>query len=228
MGLFSHYRLFTANHRYGTAGWDIASEARLEGDGSVHVRWPAAPDRPFELTAVYRWAAPDVLDLETGVSAQADLQKFESFLASYFTPSFSNCSVCIKAGREPRFFPAEKTAGTWLAFPREDQAISIIQDGRWKIEPNPVDWAILPKLAEPLAFRRSPSAELTAIIMSPVSDCFAVLTPHQTEPHYSLYLCLFGRDLKTGEQARVRSRLVLAANPSDAEILRLYRAYNSR
>src|ERR1017187_8906776 len=58
MGLFSHYRVFSANKRFGTAAWDWPSEAKLRRDGSVEVRWPSAEDRPFELHAVYRWAAP--------------------------------------------------------------------------------------------------------------------------------------------------------------------------
>ena len=45
--------------------------------------------------------------------------------------------------------PADKSAGVWQAFPRDDQAVSIIQDGRWKFQPNPVDWVIMPHLAKP-------------------------------------------------------------------------------
>jgi hypothetical protein len=60
-GLFGHYRVFSANKRYGTAAWDWPSDATLRQDGSVEVRWPSADDRPFELSAVYRWAAPNIL-----------------------------------------------------------------------------------------------------------------------------------------------------------------------
>src|SRR5208337_1728512 len=35
MGLFSHYRVFSAGQRYGTAAWDWSSEASLRPDGSV-------------------------------------------------------------------------------------------------------------------------------------------------------------------------------------------------
>ena len=80
-GLFGHYRVFSANKRYGTAAWDWPSDARLRQDGSVEVCWPSTDDRPFELRAVYRWAAPDTLDLETTVQAKTDLAKFESFMA---------------------------------------------------------------------------------------------------------------------------------------------------
>src|SRR3974390_2454143 len=58
MGLFGHYRVFSANKRYGTAAWDWPSDATLRPDGSVEVRWPSAEDRPFELHVEYRWTAP--------------------------------------------------------------------------------------------------------------------------------------------------------------------------
>lgn len=228
MGLFSHYRLFTANKRYGTAGWDFPSEAKLTPDGIVEVRWPDTPERPFELRASYRWAAPNILDLDTTVVARADLPRFESFLASYFSSGFTNAAVCGGLETGSAFIPADKSAGTWLAFPRDDQAVSIIQDGRWKIEPNPVDWVIMPKLTRNLTFRRAPATGLSAVIMSPSQDAFAILTPYQSEPHYSSYLCLFGRDIKSGESATARSRLVIAPNLKESEILALYNQYLGR
>ena len=66
-------------------------------DGSVEVRWPSAEDRPFELRALYRWAAPDTLDLETSVQAKTNLAKFESFLASYFAQGFTNACVYARS-----------------------------------------------------------------------------------------------------------------------------------
>ena len=228
MGLFSHYRVFTTNHRYGTAAWDWPSEAALEPDGSVKIRWPSVPERPFELGALYRWAGPDTLDLETRIEAKSHLEKFESFLASYFGEEFTNC--LIHASRptgdaHPQFFMAEKSFGVWQAYPRDELAVAIIQDGRWKIEPNPVDWVIMPRLASPLGIRRSPTTGLTAVLMAPPQDCFAVLTPHQSEPHNSLYLCLFGRDLKPGEHATARARLMIGPHPSESDCIRAYDEY---
>ncbi|MHC4240637.1 MAG: hypothetical protein ACYSUC_12975, partial [Planctomycetota bacterium] len=40
-----------------------------------------------------------------------------------------------------------------------------------------------------------------------------------------LYLSLFGRDIKAGETAAARSRLVIAGGVSDQEILDLYQRY---
>src|ERR1017187_10391080 len=84
MGLFGHYRQFSANKRYSDAAWYWPSDASLRPDGSVEVHWPSAEDRPFELSAVYHWASPNILDLETSMLAKTNLAKFESFLGSYF------------------------------------------------------------------------------------------------------------------------------------------------
>jgi hypothetical protein len=116
MGLFSHYRLFTANHRYGTAAWDWTSEATLTPDGSVEVHWPSTSERPFELRATYRWSTPNVLDLETAVEAKTNLIKFESFLASYFSSGFTNAQVYSQTeDQKNAFLPAERSTGVWTA-----------------------------------------------------------------------------------------------------------------
>jgi hypothetical protein len=225
MGLFGHYRVFSANTRYGTAAWDWPSDARLRQDGCVEVRWPSAEDRPFELRAVYRWAAPNILDLETSVQAKTNLTKFESFLGSYFAEGFTNACVCVRSNDQQRFEVADRSYGIWQAFPRDDQAALIILDGRWKYQPSPVDWAIRPPLAKPLGIRRCPASDLSAVLMSPPQDCFAVLTPFETESHLSMYLSLFGKDLKTGETARARARLVIGTRLAGETVDRLYADY---
>jgi hypothetical protein len=225
MGLFGHYRVFSANHRYDNAAWEWPSGAKLRPDGSVEVHWPAAEDRPFELSALYRWAAPDTLDLETSILARTNLAKFESFLASYFAEGFTNSCVLVRSNGQPVFATAAQSAGTWQAFPRDDQAVSIIKDGRWTFPPSPVDWAIQPRLAKPLGMRRCPANNLQALIMSPPSDSFAVLTPFEMEGHRSLYLSLMGKDLKPGEIARARARLVIQRDLDHEAINRLYSTY---
>jgi hypothetical protein len=225
MGLFGHYRVFSANKRYGTAAWDWPSDATLRPDGSVEVRWPSADDRPFELRAVYRWAAPNILDLETSVLAKTNLAKFESFLGSYFAEGFTNSCVYVRSNSQSWLKAADRSAGIWQAFPRNDQAVSIIQDGRWTFPPSPVDWAVGPRLAKPLGIRRCPANDLRVLVMSLPQDCFAVLTPFETEPHRSMYLSLFGKDLKASETARARARLVIGTNLSGEAIDELYSAY---
>jgi hypothetical protein len=226
MGFAGHYRVFSANHRYGEGAWYWPSEAKLLANGAVEVHWPAAGDRPFEMWAVYRWARPDTLDVETRVRPQAELRDFELFLASYFSEAFTSSTVRghDPAG-QPAFLPADEANGVWQMFPRDRDVVRLIQDGRWKIEPHPVDWVIRPALTQPIAVRRDVSTGTTAVLMAPPEDCFAVATPHQREPHYSLYLSLFGRTIKPGELVRARVRLAILTSPSEAQILGVYRAY---
>jgi hypothetical protein len=229
MGILGHYRVFSANHRYGPGAWYWPSEAKLLDDGSVEAHWPAAGDRPFEMWAVYRWAGPATLDLETRVRPQVELRGFEAFLASYFSEQFTRSLVYAQGpgGGEGKagFQAAEESNGVWQMFPRDRDALTLIRDGRWKIAPNPVDWAIMPALAQPIGLRRDDTSATTAVLMAPPEDCFAVSTPHQGEGHHSLYFSAFGRTIKPGETSRARARLVIATSPSEAQILDLYRAY---
>jgi hypothetical protein len=229
MGLFGHYRVFTANNRYGTGVWDWPGDAELRADGSVEARWPATDERPFELRVTYHWAAPNALDVVTTVQAKIDLVNFESFLASYFAETFTNslAHVAELPGRPgvEGFLAAEPSFGTWLVFPRDDAAMAIFRDGRWTIAPSPVEWVKMPRLARPLGIRRDPATGLTAVLMSPPTDAFAICTPQQNEGHYSMYLSLFGRDLKVGESVHARARLLIAEKLPDAGAVKAYESY---
>jgi hypothetical protein len=231
-GLFSHYRVFTLGKRYGGGAWDWPSTASLRDDGAVEVQWPAADGRPFAMTARYRWHDPSTLDLETTVTANAELPQFESFLASYFCEPFTNCLVFVKqipaAAGKTGFQAATKSLGDWQMFPRDEGAVALINDGRWKLEPNPVNWTIMPALGQPLGMRRAPGLGLAAVLMAPPADCFALATPQETEGHYSLYLSLFGRTVKAGETVRARARLVIGKDLSDQRALDLYQDYLKR
>ncbi|MCL5281533.1 MAG: hypothetical protein M1376_16670 [Planctomycetes bacterium] len=229
MGILSFYRVFTTGKRYGAGAWDWPSTAKLLPNGAVQVIWPEAADRPFEMTALYRWKDPQTIDLETTVTARKDLSKFESFLACYFGEAFPTPCVYVRedpeAQGQPGLLPARKTFGDWQMFPRDDEVLPIIRDGRWGLQPNPVNWTIMPRLAAPLALRRSPGNGLVAVVMSPPEDCFAVATPYEGEGHYSLYFSRFGLDLKTGQTARSRTRLVIAPGVSDEQAIALYQQY---
>jgi hypothetical protein len=226
IGLCGHYRVFTTNRRYGGGARDWPSGAELLGDGSVKVHWPSAPERPFVLEAHYRWVAPDTFDIETTVKAAAELPNFESFLASYFAPSFTNSLVYAQdASKHPAFLAAEESQGVWQMFPRDEAALSIIHDGRWKIPPSPVEWVMRPPLTCPLGMRRDPSTGLAAILMAPRADSYAVATPHQKEAHFSLYLAQFGRTIRAGETARARARLAIGSAITQKQAVKLYRKF---
>jgi hypothetical protein len=229
MGILSYYRVFTTGKRYGAGAWDWPSTAKLLPDGAVQVTWPEAADRPFEMTALYRWKDPQTIDVETTVTARKDLSKFESFLASYFEAAFPTPCVYVREDPEmqgkPGFLPAKKTYGDWQMFPRDEQVLPIIRDGRWDLQPNPVAWTIMPRLAAPLCLRRGAGGNLVAILMAPSQDCFAIATPYEGEGHYSLYLSRFGRDLKAGETAKACTRLVITTGVSDEQAIALYQQY---
>ena len=225
-GLLSPYRVFSGNHRYGTAAWDWPATTRQLDAGTVEVRWAAEQERPFELRTVYSWADPTTIQAEVTVIAEQALPTFEVFLASYFDGAFADPSVYVvghpQTDNRPGLLPARNEFGDWQMFPRDAAAVPWIQDGRWRIEPHPVEWAILPPLAAPLAVRRAEGAGLIGVLTAPAQDCFAIATPYAGETHYSIYLSLFGHDLTAGQERKAKARLVIGPALPDTEIIERY------
>lgn len=222
LGWFSHYRLLDDATRYGKAAWDWPSVARVIAGGAVEVNWKADEAHPFDMQAEYRWAAPNTLDLATRVTARKELKKFEVFLASYFD-GFAETRVY--AGPSSGWTSPTQADGKWHAFPRDEQAVSMLQDGRWKRGANPVEWSIRPRLNAPLAVRRDAERGLTAVLMTRAADCFAVAAPHDGEGHRSLYVSLFGRDLAVGQSIEARSRLMIVGQVTQAEAVGHYESF---
>jgi hypothetical protein len=235
-GVFSFYRVFQRGRRYGEAARDWPTASRLLPDGAVEVRWPASADHPLEMTGAYRWKAADTLDLEIAVRPRQAMPRFELFMSSYFTKTFRASAYLKPNGPDrgpPRFVPVDRpphATGAYVMFPRDEAAVQTIQDGRWKLGSNPVDWAIERWLAAPIILRRDESRGLTAITMCPPDECFAVSSPWNPPSldgggYRSVYLSLFGRDLRAGETARAHCRLVIGRNVTDQEALRRYQDY---
>jgi len=226
MGWLSPYRTLSMGTQHGYAAWDWASQAKLLPDGSVEVRWSANDTYPLNMTAVYRWSAAPTADLTITVAAQKDLPKLEVFVASYFE-GFTQAFVYAQdaASGQPKFVPALKADGVWQVLPRNDEAAALVADGRWQHPPAPVTWTVRNRLAAPLAMRRHPELGLTALVMSPPEDGLAVYTPYGEEGHASLYLGLLGGDVKAGQTATGRARLVIGRDLSDEAALAAYRDY---
>lgn len=223
-GLLSHYRVFTHGRRYGEGAWDWLSRADLRPDGSVAVTWHATNDRPFSLSARYQWRDAATIDVTTTVVAEEnELVGFESFLASYFASAFDQAAVRVahspEAGDSAAFLPARESYGTWQMYPRDGSAWSVIDDGRWQIDPHPVDWVRMPALEVPIAYRRDPASGVTCALTSRPEECLAIACPHQTEGHFSIYFSQFGRDFKAGESASSTVRLTVLTTPDDSEIM---------
>ncbi len=235
-GLFSYYRVFSAKARYGNAARDWPTTTEILPDGALRVFWPAGGEHPLEMTAVHRWTRPDTLDVETTVKPLEDVPAFEVFVSSYYREAFLARVYVTPAGQpeaSPRFVPADRNAaskGGYVMFPRDERALNMILDGRWKIPPNPVDWDLVRWLAAPLAVRQDPASGMTAVMMAPLEDCFAISSPYNpaspdARGYRSLYLSLFGRDVKAGESVRARCRLVVRQNLTDEQVVELYEAY---
>jgi hypothetical protein len=238
VGILSPYRVMSSSNRYSKAARDWPSEPRLLPDGSVSVRFPRADDHPFEMTAIFTWSAADTLDLETIVTPEKDMPKFEVFLSSYFAAGF-DISIYLKANRleqleKPHFVSIDHhplVDGNYLMFPRDRESVVTIFDGRWDIPPNPVQWCINRWMEVPLALRRNRESGVTALVMSPPEDCFAVSTPYNQIPpdrvaaHQSIYLSLFGQDVTAGQTVRARSRLVVGEKLTNEIAIRRYQDY---
>jgi hypothetical protein len=61
--------------------------------------------------------------------------------------------------------------------------------------------------------------------MAPRADCFAISTPYGEEVHRSVYFSLFGCDVKSGQSATSKARLVVGRGISDQKAIKLYEAY---
>ncbi|MDY0169555.1 MAG: hypothetical protein RBS80_23635 [Thermoguttaceae bacterium] len=134
----------------------------------------------------------------------------------------------VVTGHEAGFLLGDRALGHWQVSPRDAAAVALIRDGRWQAKPSPVDWAVLPPLASPVALRRDRQTGLAAVMMAPKGDCSAAFMPFAGETHYSLYLSLFGYNITAGEQAQARARLVIGAGLSDADVVSYYNHYEPK
>ncbi len=237
VGIFSYYRMFSTDTRHGEDLRRMPTVSRLLADGAVEVRWLPDSKLPVELSAVYRFSGADTLDLETTVVALRDLPRFEIYLSSYFSKNFRTAAY-VKPSRHgtgsPELLSVDVNPlveGSYLIFPRDADAVRMIFDRRWDFPPSPVHWSVTRWMAGPLGVQRDPTSGVAALIMAPPKDCFAVAMPYNKTPpdnvagHHSTYLSLFGKDLKKGEKARARSRLVVVRKETDEEMIGRYKEY---
>jgi len=236
-GILSYYRLFSANKRYAEAARGWPKSSMLLSDGAVQIKWPPRDEHPIEMIAIYRWKTSGTLDLETLVRPTIDMKDFEVFLSSYFNKNFRSL-VYVKAPLhrpgKPSFLSADVNPlvrGTYLAFPRDRRAAQIIYDGRWEYGPNPVQFSVAQLLAAPLCMKRDSKSDVAFLLMSHPDDCFAIETSYNMDPpdgiagHCSMYLSLFGKDIRASETARVLVRLVVGRNITERDALDLYENY---
>lgn len=236
-GLFSFYRLLSPDRRWGTMMWEWPKQAKLLPDGSVRIDWPAGDDHPADIAGIFRWVAPDTLEVEAVIVPKQDMPKLELFVGSYFKND-ARVSVFTAPPRHSSAKPelasvdvTPMTLGTYCSFPKDLKAAQLVYDGRWEQGLHPVQWSISRYLAGPLAVRRDPSTGLSLMLMSRPEDCFAIGCSYNQEPpdgvagHFSTYLSLFGRDIRSGETVRARARLAIARDVRAEQAIAAYEQY---
>jgi hypothetical protein len=225
-GLLTPYRFLTPTKRYGVGSWEWQRRGRLLDDGSIALRWDAADERPFVVTAVYRWRSADTLDMTVYFKPHVDLEKFELFIGSYFR-QFTKARVYVQEGPDgkPGFVESAKEKGGMQLYPRSADVLLIVNDGRWKHPPYPNNWAIRPALAAPLGMKRQPTSGVTVLIMAPPEDCFAVSTSAQEAGLGAFYLSLFGKDVQKDQTLKSRPRMVFGKDFTDEQALARYQEY---
>ncbi len=224
-GILNFYRVFKTNHRFGESMREIESKAKLLNPRTIEVIWEPSEQTPFELRAIYECKDSKTIDLDVFVKPMVDLPNFEVFLSSYLNERFPEPFIYAKdESGESKFLSTPPELGVWHAFPRDEDAINIIKDGRWTYPPSPVDWIIRPFFAEPIIYRRDKESGLVVLQMAQKDSCFSIMAPHVGESHYSMYFSLFGRDIKQAESVRARIRMVVDYLSND-EILQKYKEF---
>ena len=238
-GIFSYYRVLSIDRRWGHAARDWPMTGTLLPDGAIRIDWPPQEDHPLEIKAVYRWRSPVILDLLTTVRPKVTMPGFELFLSSYFGTPFK-AYVYTKPARppeaKPEFIPVDVNPlvrDSYLAFPTNRRAARMFFDDRWAPANGFVPWSVTRMLAAPIGMKRDPGSGITFLLMSRPEDCFAINMSYNMDPpdgvasHSSVYMSLFGKDLKAGEPAHAHVRLVVGRNLSDERAVELYEEYIS-
>ena len=117
----------------------MAARGKLREDGGAELHWNRSDDRPFAFSITYRWASADTLDATVVFTPDADLEKFELFLGSYFRNFTKALAYVGDAGDgKPGFVESVKDKGGMQLYPRSDEVLEIVRDGRWKFRRIPI------------------------------------------------------------------------------------------
>lgn len=239
LGLFNIYRFMGTDKRWGDIIWQMPKTAKLRPDGSLEVHWPAQPDRPIELTAVYALTSPDGLEGRLRVAVQENAPRFELFIGNYFADRFRSFIYAKPAmyaeGEKEDFLPLIASPliyGTYLAFPRDLASARPFFDGRWLRGNHNVQWTVGRYLAAPLAMQKDVDGKLAVLLMSRPKDCFGMETSYNREnpsdnvaDHHSTYFSLFGDDVRAGQTLEAVIRAEVLREPATPAALDRYRAF---
>lgn len=250
-GLLVPYRFLTTLKRYGFASWEWPRTGKVLDNGAAELRWLAATNRPFVFSTTYRWKTADTLDMTVAFTPNINMEKFELFLGSYFRAFTKTMAYVQDAGNgRPGFLDAPKNKGGMQLFPRNEEVMSVIKDGRWKYPPLPNDWSFRnlssdhaspshrsknpaypaywsfrPAYQAPLGMRQEPKSGVTVLLMAPPADCIALSMTQQEAWLGAFYLNLWGKDVRKGQTLTSRPRLVFGRNLTEEQAVQEYAEY---
>jgi hypothetical protein len=225
-GLLVPYRFLTPQKRFGFGSWEWPRTGKILAGGAAELAWAETADRPFHFTATYVWKAVDTLDFTVAFTPSVDLDKFELFVGSYFK-QFKKAVVYVKDAGDgkPGFVDTPKEKGGAQLFPRGEDVMPIIKDGRWKHPPYPNNWTFRQAFQAPLGIKSEPNSGVAVVIMAPPEDCFAVSMFEQNSGLGCYYLSLFGKDVKKGQTLIGHARMVFGKNITNDQALKKYQEY---
>ncbi|MYB75578.1 MAG: hypothetical protein F4X83_00450 [Chloroflexi bacterium] len=213
-------------------------------DNSVTLRWALQDPTHPEMAIRYEIAEPATIDMTVTVTPNASARDFEALLACYFdpihVPHVYLARDKFELEDEPGRFADEPELasvvvnpifrGGVLAYPRDEDAVGISVDGRWR---DIARFSPVRRYKLPVCFQADHQQHVAAVLMSRPEDCFAVSSGYDSpdardrfHKHNPLYLSLFGGTLEPGVARTARARLVVTELDEDlSQPLKHYAAF---
>ncbi len=234
-GLAAPYRVFGNGRRYGDVR-DRPTRVDVTPEG-LRIAHPADAENPFDIVSCYAWNA-DTLDVRYTITAHTDMRAFEFGVSSYLSAGFRayvsrQSNVWGETSSEIVPVDVNRMTDVYALFPRNEDAMKTIFDGRWDLPPFPVRYAVPAYFAHALAYRRHVKSGVMAVGMADPKECYAICVPVNNPPenpdpakgYQGIYFYLFGRDLRRGETVATRIRWIVGRNLPDQEILARWESF---
>lgn len=205
-------------------------------DGIIFT-WMPTIRRQAKVKVKFTFRQPNIIDMDMWVETLTNYPGFEILLSAYMAPGFESGVYVAKEefgaieSEQIRLVDQPMIHGIWPFFPRDEAGANLLTDGRhqkgrwfWRM-------AIGRRYAMPLAFFSKNKVD--AILMGRPEDIYAVGATYKGDAendgvagHRSLYLSLFGENLKAGEGRHTQMRMIIDDFASDAEKHKeLYRSF---
>ena len=204
------------------------TEAQIEPeDDGITMIFSPSIRLQAKIKVKFTFKEPNIIDMDLWVETLTNYPKFEILLSAYLAPGFeSGVYVAEKefgpnVAEQIRLTDQAMIHGIWPFFPRDEAGANLLTDGRhqkgrwfWRM-------AIGRRYGMPLAFFSNDGVD--AILMGKPEDVYAVGATYKGDAsdnvadHRSIYLSLFGEDLKAGEGRHTQMRMIVGNYGSNPE-----------